>query len=103
MARKRQPKVTAKDIKGLKYFRILQPFLQRLHDAGTERDRAGNRKLFFDQYGALLLLYFFSPILTSLRGLRRAEHPDPGMARGKGKSARSAKVRLKPDERGYSP
>lgn len=72
MARKQQPQVTAKDIKGLKYFRILQPFLQRLHDAGTERDRAGNRQLFFDQYGALLLLYFFSPILTSLRGLQQA-------------------------------
>lgn len=72
MARKQQPKVTAKDIKGLKYFRILQPFLQRLHEAGTERDRAGNRKLFFDQYGALLLLYFFSPILTSLRGIQQA-------------------------------
>ena len=72
MARKARPKVTAKDIRGLKYFRILQPFLQRLHAAGSERDRAGNRKLFFDQYGALLLLYFFSPILTSLRGLQQA-------------------------------
>jgi hypothetical protein len=46
--------------------------LQRLHEAGTERDRAGNRKLFFDQYGALLLLYFFNPILTSLRGIQQA-------------------------------
>ncbi len=72
MARQRRPRVSAKDIKGLKYFRILQPFLQRLHDAGTERDRAGNRKLFFDQYGALLLLYFFSPILTSLRAIQQA-------------------------------
>ena len=72
MARKQRPKVSAKDIKGLKYFRVLQPFLQRLHDAGSERDRAGNRKLFFDQYGALLLLYFFNPILTSLRGIQQA-------------------------------
>jgi Transposase DDE domain len=72
MARKQRSKVSAKDIKGLKYFRVLQPFLQRLHDAGTERDRAGNRKLFFDQYGALLLLYFFNPILTSLRGIQQA-------------------------------
>lgn len=72
MAHKQRPKVSAKDIKGLKYFRVLQPFLQRLHDAGTERDRAGNRKLFFDQYGALLLLYFFNPILTSLRGIQQA-------------------------------
>lgn len=72
MARKRRPKVTEKDLQGLKYFRLLNPLLERLHDAGTERDRAGNRKLFFDNYGALLLLYFFNPILTSLRGIQQA-------------------------------
>ena len=72
MARKRRPKVTEKDLQGLKYFRLLSPLLERLHDAGTERDRAGNRQLFFDQYGALILLYFFNPILTSLRGIQQA-------------------------------
>jgi hypothetical protein len=72
MAGKRRPKVTEKDLHGLKYFRLLTPLLERLHDAGTERDRAGNRKLFFDQYGALILLYFFNPILTSLRGIQQA-------------------------------
>ena len=72
MARKRRPKVTEKDLQGLKYFRLLTPLLERLHDAGTARDRAGNRKLFFDQYGALILLYFFNPILTSLRGIQQA-------------------------------
>jgi Transposase DDE domain len=72
MARKRRPKVTEKDLQGLKYFRLLTPLLERLHDAGTERDRAGNRKLFFDHYGALILLYFFNPILTSLRGIQQA-------------------------------
>jgi hypothetical protein len=76
MARKQRPELSAKDIKGLKYFSVLQPFLQRLHDAGTERDRAGNRKLFFDQYGAMLLLYFFNPILTSLRGIQQASTLD---------------------------
>ena len=34
---------------------------------GTQRDRAGNRQLFYDQYVCLLLLYFFSPTITSLR------------------------------------
>lgn len=72
MAPQHRPEVAAQNINGLKYFRILQPFLARLHDAGTARDRAGNRKLFFDQYTTLLLLYFFSPILTSLRGLQQA-------------------------------
>lgn len=55
--------------------RLLEParrLLTRLRPAGSERDRSGNRKLFFDQYVALLLLYFFTP--TSLRGLQQASH-----------------------------
>ncbi len=70
----RQPKlpVTAKDLQGFKYFEMVQPLLARLHDDGTARDTAGNRQLFFDQYAALLLLYFFNPILTSFNGLRQA-------------------------------
>jgi hypothetical protein len=39
---------------------------------GTERDRAGNRDLFCDQYASLLLLYFFNPVLTSLRAIQQA-------------------------------
>jgi hypothetical protein len=45
--------------------------LQRLHGAATARDRAGNRQLFYDQYATLLLLYFFTPTVTSLRGLQQ--------------------------------
>jgi hypothetical protein len=70
-ALKRAP-VTARDLQGFKYFRLLGPLLEHLHPAGTERDRAGNRQLFYDQYATLLLLYFFSPIVTSLRGLQQA-------------------------------
>jgi hypothetical protein len=61
-----------KDVQGLKYFKLLRPFLKRLRGAGTHHDRACNRKLFFDDYGAMILLYFFNPILTSLRGLQQA-------------------------------
>ena len=43
----------------------------KLHSAGTERDKAGNRKLFFDDYLSLLLLYFFTPSVTSLRALQQ--------------------------------
>jgi hypothetical protein len=50
----------------------IRALLGGLHDCGTDRDRAGNRRLFFDQYASLLLLYFFSPVLTSLRGLQQA-------------------------------
>jgi hypothetical protein len=57
---------------GLKYFEQVGSLLRQLHWAGTERDRAHRRQLFYDQYAALLLLYFFNPTLTSLRGLQRA-------------------------------
>jgi hypothetical protein len=67
-----KPKFTEQDLQAFKYFDLLQPLLQKLHDAGTERDRAGNRELFFDQYGSLILLYFFNPVLTSLRGIQQA-------------------------------
>lgn len=76
MAAKKKPKIHAKDLRGLKYFKLLNPLLERLHDVGTQRDTAGNRQLFFDQYAALLLLYFFNPILTSLRGLQQASGLD---------------------------
>ncbi len=56
---------------GFKYFRLVGTLLQALHDAGTERDRAGNRQLFYDQYASLLLLYFFTPTVTSLRGIQQ--------------------------------
>jgi hypothetical protein len=70
--KRRRQKIQAKDVEGLKYFKLLDGLLDSLHDHATERDRSGNRKLFFDQYGSLLLLYFFSPALTSLRALQQA-------------------------------
>jgi hypothetical protein len=72
MPAQKKPKLKVKDLKGFKYFKLLTPLLERLHDNGTARDTAGNRQLFFDQYAALLLFYFFNPVLTSLRGLREA-------------------------------
>jgi hypothetical protein len=58
-------------LEGFKYFRVLTPLFARLRRAGTERDRAGNRQLFYDQYASLILLYFFNPVVTSLRGLQQ--------------------------------
>jgi len=72
MAGKRRPEIREADLRGLKYFKVLGPLLEQLHDAATARDRAGNRKLYFDQYAALLLLHFFNPIVTSLRAIQRA-------------------------------
>lgn len=73
---KRRPVVSEKNLQGYKYFKVLQPLLKRLHSANAQRDRAGNRNLFFDNYGALLLLYFFNPVVTSLRGIQKASQLD---------------------------
>ena len=72
MARRPQRDLQPSDIEGLEYFDTLVPLLARLRDFGTRRDRAGNRQLFYDQYVGLLLLYFFSPAITSLRALQQA-------------------------------
>jgi DDE family transposase len=67
-----KPKFSEQDLEAFKYFDLLQPLLEKLHKAGTERDRAGNRDLFYDQYATMVLLYFFNPVLTSLRGIQQA-------------------------------
>jgi hypothetical protein len=53
--------INARDLKGLKYFNLINPFLEHLHECGTQRDRAGNRSLHYDQYAALILLFYFNP------------------------------------------
>ena len=58
-------------VNGFKYGRLVSALLHALHEEGTERDRAGNRQLFYDQYATLLLLYFFTPTVTSLRGIQQ--------------------------------
>jgi len=72
MAGKKRQEVREKDVTGLKYFDKLAPLLARLHGAGCQRDKAGNRKLHFDQHCLLILLYLFNPIITSLRGIQQA-------------------------------
>src|SRR6186997_804137 len=51
------PSLSEETLQGFKYFRLLGPLFDHLHRAATERDRAGNRQLFYDQYASLLLLY----------------------------------------------
>jgi Transposase DDE domain len=72
MAHKRRKKITEQDLTGLKYFDKLAPLFERLHETGCARDKAGNRRLFMDQYCLLILLYFFNPLATSLRSLQQA-------------------------------
>ena len=60
------------DIQGLKYLDLLLPLVEELHEAGCQRDKAGNRKLHYDQYCLLVLLFLFNPVLRSLRALQQA-------------------------------
>lgn len=60
------------DVQGLKCLPKIRPLLSRLRKVGTERDKAGNRRLFMDQYCALILMSLFSPAIESLRDLQRA-------------------------------
>ena len=76
MAVKRRPEIRERDLKGFKYFRPVEKLLARLHRVGTARDVAGNRELYYDQFVALLLLHFFNPIVSSLRGLQQASGLD---------------------------
>ena len=72
MAGPRRQPIREEDLQGFKYFPKVLALLDRLHDHATARDRAHNRSLHFDQYIALQLLFFFNPIVTSMRGLVQA-------------------------------
>jgi hypothetical protein len=65
-----RPPTQVADLQGFRYLDAFRGLFDALHACGI--DPSGNRQLFFDQYVALLLLYFFSPTLTSLRGLQQA-------------------------------
>lgn len=71
MSAKRK-KIKEEQLQGFKYFKAIAGMLEGLHDAGCQRDRAGNRLLHMDQYMSLLLLYMFNPICTSLRAVQQA-------------------------------
>lgn len=68
MPREAKPALRAGDIRGLKYLRAIDDLLEPLREVPAH----GNRQFFMDQYVALLLLYFFNPVLTSLRALQQA-------------------------------
>jgi hypothetical protein len=67
-----RPRIEERDLAGFKYFKKLLPLLDRLHGHNTARDRAHNRTLHYDQHIALILLYLFNPIVSSLRSIVQA-------------------------------
>src|SRR4030042_4378958 len=69
---KKRHKIKECELQGFKYFKAISGMLESLHEAGCQRDLAGNRILHMDQYISLLLLHMFNPICTSLRSLQQA-------------------------------
>ena len=59
-------------LRGRRMLRPVLRLIERLHDVGTDRDRAGNRTPFYDHYVVTLLMDFFNPALQSLRALQQA-------------------------------
>jgi Transposase DDE domain len=72
MANDKRSAIREEDVQGLKYCRKLWPLFERLHEVGCQRDKAGNRQLFMDQYCSLVLLFLFNPCVRSLRALQQA-------------------------------
>jgi hypothetical protein len=64
----------ARRLRSVRMIKPLRQLLAQIHKAGTKRDRAGNRKFFYDHYLSLLLLYFVNPSLNSLRSLQNASN-----------------------------
>lgn len=69
---KRKPTLRAHEVRGVPYLRRMLDLLRPLR---AHKD-CPNRKLHFDEYVAYLLLYFFNPIVTSLRGLQQVSSLD---------------------------
>jgi Transposase DDE domain len=64
--------LSEKDIRCLGHLKRVFPLLEKLHDVGCRRDKAGNRLLFFDDYVKLFLLYTWNPLIESLHDLQQA-------------------------------
>lgn len=52
--------------------RRVATLLSSLHEVGCDRDKAGNRRLHFDDYVMLILLALMNPLIDSMRVLRQA-------------------------------
>jgi hypothetical protein len=63
-----KPQIKPRDVQGAKYLTQILNLLRPLHAQRPDP----KRNLHYDELCSWLLLYFFSPILTSLRGLQQA-------------------------------
>ena len=70
--RPRKPTIKPRQVQGAKYLAHIIDLLRPLHAHRPDP----KRQLHYDELCAWLLLYFFSPVLTSLRGLQQASTLD---------------------------
>ena len=66
--RKRKKRLKSSDVQGAKYVARIVDLLRPLHDHCADP----KRRLHYDEFCAWLLLYFFTPVVDSLRGLQQA-------------------------------
>ena len=64
--------LTDEDIVCLGHLKRVFPMLGRLRRVGCQRDKAGNREFFFDDYCKCVLLYTWNPCINSIRMLQQA-------------------------------
>lgn len=65
--------LTEKDIRCLGHLKRVFPLLEKLHDVGCGRDKAGpGAPGFFDDYVKLFLLYTWNPLIESVHDLQQA-------------------------------
>jgi hypothetical protein len=69
MAKRRGSRTDKLNAQGSDLLRRVFPLLKRIADNSAERDKAGNRRLGYAQYAALVLVGLFNPVLTSARAL----------------------------------
>lgn len=66
-----QEAIKEKDVLCLGHLKRVYPLLDALKDVGCQRDKAGNRALFFNDYLKLLLLYTWNPLIGSVHDLQQ--------------------------------
>src|SRR4051794_38720008 len=66
-ARPAKPEIKPHDVRGVKFITQIMALLAPLHE---HRDDP-KRTLHYDQFCAYLLLYFFTPVVDSMRGLQQ--------------------------------
>ncbi len=68
--RKKKAPIDEKSLQGFKYLRDIIPLLDRFHLVKDHH----NRDLHYDQYLSFILLFYFNPVITSLRGIQEASY-----------------------------